>query len=70
MPSEVVLKCLSLRENRISIDLVRDEVEAELYKVHNNTIMLLVQSLTRFCAGIGIVGPHSEHTPLEDRWSI
>lgn len=29
---EVVLECLSLREQRVSIDLVRDEVEAELHK--------------------------------------
>jgi len=33
MPLEVVLKCLSLREQRLSIDLVRDEVEDELHKV-------------------------------------
>ena len=34
MPLEVVLKCLSLREQRISIDLVKDEVEDELHKVN------------------------------------
>lgn len=33
MPLEVVLECLSTREHRESIDLVRDEVETELQKV-------------------------------------
>ena len=33
MPLEVVLGCLSLREERVAIDLVRDEVEAQLHKV-------------------------------------
>ena len=33
LPLEVVLECLSLREQRVSIDLVRDDVEAELHKV-------------------------------------
>ena len=33
MPLEVVLECLSTREHRVSIDLVRDEVETELQKV-------------------------------------
>ena len=33
LPMDVVLECLSLREQRVSIDLVRDEVEAELNKV-------------------------------------
>ena len=39
-PLEVVLECLSIREHRISIDLVRDEVEAELNKVcmHNSKL--------------------------------
>lgn len=33
LPLDVVLECLSLREQRVSIDLVRDDVEAELHKV-------------------------------------
>lgn len=33
MPLEVALGCLSLREERVAIDLVRDEVEAQLHKV-------------------------------------
>ncbi|XP_064382197.1 tektin-2-like [Halichondria panicea] len=32
LPLDVVLECLSLREQRVSIDLVRDDVEAELHK--------------------------------------
>lgn len=34
LPLDVVLECLALREQRVSIDLVRDEVEAELQKVN------------------------------------
>ena len=33
IPLAVVLECLSFREQRVSIDLVRDEVETELQKV-------------------------------------
>lgn len=33
MPLEVAFNCLSLREGRVAIDLVRDEVEAQLNKV-------------------------------------
>ena len=33
MPLDVVMECLSLREQRVSTDLVRDEVEEELHKV-------------------------------------
>ena len=33
MPLHVVLECLVTRENRVAIDLVRDEIEAELNKV-------------------------------------
>lgn len=33
MPLEVALGCLALREGRVAIDLVRDEVEAQLHKV-------------------------------------
>ena len=36
LPMDVVLECLSLREQRVSIDLVRDEVEAELNKVSDS----------------------------------
>ncbi len=32
MPLEVVLECLAIREHRVSIDLVKDEVETELQK--------------------------------------
>ena len=32
-PLDVVMECLSLREQRVSTDLVRDEVEEELHKV-------------------------------------
>ena len=35
LPMDVVLECLALREQRVSVDLVRDEVEAELNKVTN-----------------------------------
>lgn len=34
MPLEVALGCLTLREGRVAIDLVRDEVELKLNKVH------------------------------------
>ena len=33
MPLEVVLNCLQIRENRVYIDYVRDNVESELHKV-------------------------------------
>ena len=33
MPLGVAFNCLSLREGRVGIDLVRDEVEAQLNKV-------------------------------------
>ena len=36
MPLEVAFSCLSLREGRVAIDLVRDEVEAQLNKVQYN----------------------------------
>ena len=36
LPMDVVLECLALREQRVSVDLVRDEVEAELNKVNVN----------------------------------
>ena len=32
MPLHVVIECLMIRENRVAIDLVRDDVEAELNK--------------------------------------
>lgn len=32
LPMDVALECLALREQRVSVDLVRDEVEAELNK--------------------------------------
>ena len=32
-PLQVALDCLSIREHRVAIDLVRDEVEDELQKV-------------------------------------
>ena len=35
MPLEIALECLTTREGRIAIDLVRDDVEAELNKVIN-----------------------------------
>ncbi len=33
MPLEIALKCLDTREQRITIDYVRDTVESELHKV-------------------------------------
>ena len=33
LPLDVVIECLTLREGRQSIDVVRDDVEAELKKV-------------------------------------
>ena len=33
LPWDVVMECLKLREGRMAIDSVRDEVEAELKKV-------------------------------------
>jgi len=33
LPLDVVIECLTLREGRQSIDVVRDRVEAELHKV-------------------------------------
>ena len=40
LPMDVILECLSLREQRVSIDLVRDEVEAELNKVTNRFLVV------------------------------
>ncbi len=34
LPLDVAIECLMLRENRIGIDLVRDEVEEQLHKVN------------------------------------
>ena len=39
MPLEVALECLSLREGRVAIDLVRDGVELQLNKVWQNCHM-------------------------------
>lgn len=33
LPLDVAIECLTLREGRQSIDMVRDRVEAELHKV-------------------------------------
>lgn len=33
LPLDVAIECLTLREGRQSIDVVRDDVEAELHKV-------------------------------------
>ena len=33
MPVNVVMECLAIREKRVSIDLVRDDIESELNKV-------------------------------------
>lgn len=33
VPLDVVLNCLALREGRVSIDNVRDDLEAELHQV-------------------------------------
>ena len=57
MPLDVVMECLSLREQRVSTDLVRDEVEEELHKVTgikgvegltltNNHVELMCRPLT------------------------
>ena len=50
MPTEVVLKCLSLREHRLSIDLVRDEVEAELFTVYIDVdvVIALIEMLLKY----------------------
>ena len=52
IPLDVVMECLSLREQRVSTDLVRDEVEGELHKVtgmgvglHRQTTMFSLWSL-------------------------
>ena len=34
LPLDITIECLMLRENRLSIDLVRDEVEEQLHKVN------------------------------------
>jgi hypothetical protein len=33
VPTEVVWDCMAMREGRVAIDIVRDEVEAQLHKV-------------------------------------
>ena len=38
LPLEVVIECLTLREQREAIDRVRDEVEAELKKVRGEDL--------------------------------
>ena len=38
VPLEVAFSCLSLREGRLAIDLVRDEVEKQLNKVNRNSM--------------------------------
>ena len=40
MPLEVALGCLSLREGRVAIDLVRDGVELQLNKVDKIATLL------------------------------
>ena len=40
MPLDVVIECLSLREGRVSIDNVRDDVEAELNQVRQTNAQL------------------------------
>lgn len=42
IPLAVVLECLSYREQRVSIDLVRDEVETELQKVKINYSCIII----------------------------
>ena len=41
VPLDITLECLMLRENRQSIDLVRDEVEAQLHKVRKQSELSL-----------------------------
>lgn len=45
VPLDITLECLMLRENRQSIDLVRDEVEAQLHKVTTKiaTVFFLIE---------------------------
>ena len=42
VPLDLTLECLMLRENRQNIDLVRDEVEAQLHKVRNCRINFFI----------------------------
>jgi len=52
LPMDVVLECLALREQRVSVDMVRDEVEAELNKVCTSIEKQLVKTATscmHFC---------------------
>lgn len=45
VPLDIALECLMLRENRLNIDLVRDEVESQLHKVkHNFNVIIAVQN--------------------------
>ena len=45
MPLDIVIDCLSLREGRVSIDNVRDEVETELNTVrHTCTHFITIDS--------------------------
>lgn len=41
MPVNVVMECVAIRENRVAIDLVRDEVESELNKVTRLMCLLM-----------------------------
>ena len=45
VPFDITLECLMLRENRQNIDLVRDEVEAQLHKVRKYGRLLLSKRL-------------------------
>lgn len=53
LPLDVVLECLSTREQRVSIDQVRDEVEGELHKVSLQKCHLdTLQQRFFHCAGV------------------
>lgn len=45
LPLDVVIECLTLRESRQSIDMVRDGVEAELHKVYSRLRFTLSHSI-------------------------
>ena len=74
VPIDVALQCLSLREQRLGIDMVRDEVEAELHKevgviegIQNILSQRITEAFQQTCA---LQRCHQQlHSDLKDKYS-
>jgi len=74
IPLDVAIECLMLRENRVSIDLVRDEVEGQLHKeveVIEGVKALLQQKITEAFEQLCLLqeARHQIHCDLTDKLS-